>query len=122
MKLQGAQLCEDIAGGKYDVSLKQLGSYLAGFPNVHYLLRVDYEVSGNLHANTDPNGFDPNTFDYTAYPKAFAHVRSVLSAQTANIEFVFHPVRGSAEVLYPGDSVVDWQGKTQAKLLAAGLT
>ncbi|KAF9887173.1 hypothetical protein FE257_010427 [Aspergillus nanangensis] len=107
---QGAQLCQDIAGGKYDASLNQLGSYLAQFSNVKYLLRVDYEVSGNLHANTNPNGFDSATFDLTAYPAAFAHVRSVILGLVSNVEFVFHPVRGSASQLYPGDDVVDWQG------------
>ena len=106
-QFEGAKLCNDIAEGKYDTQLKRLSNYLAGF-SVKYLFRVDYEVSGNLHANTAAGAFDPSTFDLTAYPKAFAHVRSVVG--TKNIQYVFHAVRGSAEDLYPGDDVVDFIG------------
>lgn len=108
---EGAKLCNDIAAGKFDSSLQKFAAYLGGFPSVKFLLRVDYEVSGNLHANTNPSTFDPSTFDLKAYPAAFAHVRQVISGAISNVEYVFHPVRGSAEQLYPGDDVVDWQGK-----------
>ena len=107
---QGASLCLDIANGKYDDSLNKLASYLKGFPDVQFMLRPDYEVSGNLHANTNPDSFDETTWDLTAYPKAFAHVREVLSASVDNIQYIYHPVRGSAKLLYPGDDVVDFQG------------
>ncbi|KAI9655358.1 MAG: hypothetical protein M1821_005505 [Bathelium mastoideum] len=107
---QGALVCDNIANGQYDSNLNALGSYLAGYPNVKYIFRVDYEVSGNLHANTNPNEFDSSTFDLTAYPKAFAHVRSVISSHVSNITFMYHPVRGEASLLYPGDDVVDYQG------------
>ncbi|KAI0192736.1 hypothetical protein EV127DRAFT_490939 [Xylaria flabelliformis] len=109
-QFQGAKLCYDIAGGKYDSSLNKFASYLKGFPNVKFLLRVDYEVSGNFHANTNPNQFDQSTWDLKAYPAAFAHVRQVIAGSVPNVEFVFHPVRGSAQMLYPGNNVVDWQG------------
>ncbi|KAL9084694.1 MAG: hypothetical protein Q9165_007942 [Trypethelium subeluteriae] len=109
-QFQGAQLCHDIANGKYDNNLNALGSYLATFANVKYIFRVDYEVSGNLHANTNPTAFDENTWDLTAYPEAFAHVRNVISGKVSDIEFIFHPVRGEAQLLYPGDDVVDYQG------------
>ena len=75
-----------------------------------YLLRVDYEVSGNLHANTNPNQFDESTWDLTAYPKAFAHVRQLFLAVLPNVDFVYHAVRGEAKQLYPGDTAVDWNG------------
>lgn len=78
--------------------------------NLLDLLRVDYEVSGNLHANTNPSTFDASTWDTTAYPKAFAHVRSVISGLVKNVQFVYHPVRSQAKVIYPGDDVVDFQG------------
>ena len=107
---QGAKLCDDIASGKFDAQLNALASYLTGFPNVKFIIRPDYEVSGNLHANTNPNQFDPSTFDFTAYPKAFAHVRSVINSKVSNAQYIFHPVRGSAADLYPGDDVVDFQG------------
>lgn len=103
-------MCHDIANGKYDKELNALGSYLATYSNVKYIFRVDYEVSGNLHANTNPNGFDQSTWDLTAYPKAFQHVRLVIGGKMSNIAFMFHPVRGSAKLLYPGDDVVDYQG------------
>ena len=108
---QGAQLCHDIANGKFDSKLKALASYLAIFPNVKYIFRVDYEVSGNLHANTNPHAFDQRTWDLTAYPRAFQHVRGVIRGKVSNIAFMFHPVRGDAQLLYPGNDVVDYQGK-----------
>ncbi|KAL9068587.1 MAG: hypothetical protein Q9157_006470 [Trypethelium eluteriae] len=107
---QGAQLCHDVANGKYDGNLNALGSYLATFGNVKYIFRADYEVSGNLHANTNPTEFDESTWDLTAYPEAFAHVRNIMSSKISDIEFIYHPVRGEAQLLYPGDDVVDYQG------------
>lgn len=109
-QFQGAKLCNDIASGVFDAELNSLAEYLAGFPNVQYLFRIDYEVSGNLHANTNENQFDPETWDFEAYPSAYRHVREVVGAKLANVAFMFHPVRGSAEQLYPGDDVVDYQG------------
>ncbi|KAI0433098.1 hypothetical protein F5Y09DRAFT_339094 [Xylaria sp. FL1042] len=76
---QGAKPCNDIASGKYDSNLQKLAQYLRDFSGVKYLLRIDDEVSGNLFANTNPNTFDSSTFDLTAYPRAFAHVRQVIS-------------------------------------------
>ncbi|KAH8167403.1 hypothetical protein CIB48_g821 [Xylaria polymorpha] len=109
-QFDGARLCNDIAAGKFDSSLNKFAQYLRKYPNVKFLLRPDYEVSGNLHANTNPNTFDPSTWDLRAYPRAFAHVRQVVSSAVSNVQYVFHPVRGSAQQLYPGDNVVDWQG------------
>ena len=107
---QGARLCNDIASGKFDNQLKKLGAYLTKYPNVHYLFRIDYEVSGNLHANTNPSTFDQSTWDTGAYPKAFAHVRQAIRAQVKNVSFVYHAVRSQGKVIYPGDDVVDFQG------------
>ena len=118
--MQGAQLCLDIADGKYDDTISQLASYLQGFSNMKYLLRVDYEVSCNLFANTNPDEFDASTFNLAAYPKAFAHVRRLMGGIMKNVDFVYHPVRGEAETLYPGDSVVDWQGMW-IRLLASSI-
>ncbi|KAI9839783.1 MAG: hypothetical protein M1837_002022 [Sclerophora amabilis] len=106
---QGAQLCRDISGGKFDAELEKLSAYLAKYPNVKYLLRPDYEVSGNLHANTDANTFNQQTMDWEAYPAAFRHIRSKLKS-CGNIQYVFHTVRGEAEKLYPGDEYVDFIG------------
>lgn len=103
-------MCNDIATGKFDDSLQTLAEYLGQYPNVSYLLRPDYEVSGNLHANTVEGAFDPSTFDTTAYPSAFSHIREVLTQTVTNIEFMYHSVRGGAELLYPGDDAVDWIG------------
>ncbi|KAL9611834.1 MAG: hypothetical protein Q9167_003527 [Letrouitia subvulpina] len=109
-QFQGAQLCNDIASGKFDRQLQSLANDLARYPQVKYLVRPDYEVSGNLHANTDRSSFNPATFDRTAYPKAFAHVREILNGKNTNIQYVFHAVRGDAQTLYPGDDVVDFVG------------
>ena len=73
-------------------------------------MRIEYEVSTNLFANTNPTAFDPSTFDLTAYPAAYRHVRSLIASQVSNIEFIYHAVRGEAPTLYPGDAVVDYIG------------
>ena len=80
------------------------------YPNVKYLVRPDYEVSCNLHANTNPSKFEPATFDKAAYPAAFKHVRQVLKAALPTAQFVYHAVRGDAPTLYPGDDAVDYIG------------
>ena len=80
------------------------------YPKVKYLVRPDYEVSSNLHANTNPSRFDPATIDKTAYPKAFKHVRQILKAGCPNMQFVYHAVRGEGPQLYPGDDAVDFVG------------
>lgn len=108
---QGAQLNNDIASGKFDTQLHKFAAYLKQYPNVKYLMRVEYEVSRNIFANTAVNTFDPNTFDLTAYPKAYNHVTSlILGDGVSNIDFVYHAVRGEAHYLYPGSNVVDWIG------------
>ncbi|KXN84666.1 Beta-1,3-xylanase TXYA [Leucoagaricus sp. SymC.cos] len=108
---QGAKLCNDIAGGKFDTQLHNFAAYLKQFPNVKFLMRVEYEVSRNIFANTVDGTFDPNSFDLTAYPKAYNHVTSlILAGGVTNIDFVYHAVRGEAHYLYPGSNQVDWIG------------
>ncbi|KAJ3562448.1 hypothetical protein NP233_g9563 [Leucocoprinus birnbaumii] len=110
-QFQGAQLCNDIANGKFDSQLHNFANYLKRYPNVKYLMRVEYEVSRNIFANTNPNTFDDSSFDLTAYPKAYNHITSLITgAGVSNIDFVYHAVRGEAHYLYPGSNVVDWIG------------
>ena len=73
-------------------------------------MRIEYEVSSNLFANTNPTAFDPSTFDLAAYPAAYRHVRALVAAHAPNTAFVYHAVRGEARALYPGDDVVDYIG------------
>lgn len=108
---EGAKLQHDIAAGRWDEGLNKLGDYLAQF-DLQYMLRPDYEVTGNQHANTNPNQFDSTTFDRTAYPAAFRHVAENLSGKLDSIQYIYHPMRGNAELLYPGDDIVDFQGKS----------
>ena len=63
-----------------------------------------------MHANTNPSQFDPATFDKTAYPAAFKHVRSLLQKSVPTAQFIYHSVRGGAQDLYPGDDVTDYIG------------
>jgi hypothetical protein len=77
-------------------------------------MRVEYEVSRNIFANvglsliisvlqvakcsvgyqTNPNTFDPTSFDLTAYPKAFTHITGLIrGGGMSNIDFVYHAVR-----------------------------
>lgn len=109
---QGAKLCYDIANGNFDAEINSLATFLNQYPDVQYLLRPDYEVSGNLHANTNEATFDPPSFDYDAYPAAYRHIHELIGGQVSNVAFMYHPVRGSAEALWPGDDVVDYQGKS----------
>lgn len=106
----GGLMCRDIAAGKYDANVNKFADQLAQYSNVKYLVRLDYEVSTNVHANTNPAGNDPSTWDLHAYPNAFAHVRQLIAAKVPNAEFVYHAVRGEGPTLYPGDNVVDWNG------------
>lgn len=108
--MQSARLQYDIADGKFDAGINRIIDTFAKYPNVKYILRPDYEVSGNLHGNTNPNDFDESTQDFKAYPAAYRHVRELFLAKLKNVQFMYHPVRGSAEKLYPGDDVVDFQG------------
>ena len=102
--------------GKFDDNLKALANDLKQY-KVKYLLRIGYEVSGNLFANTNPSSFDPSTWDLDAYPKAFKHVKDLFSAIIPDMEYVYHPTRGTAEQLSPNrlfPGIVDWQGMQPA--------
>nr|BFE61411.1 hypothetical protein GCM10020063_059370 [Dactylosporangium thailandense] len=43
---------------------------------------------------------------------AFAKIRQLIDGakHQDNVTYVYHPVRGEYEALYPGDGVVDWVG------------
>lgn len=109
-QFESARLQYDIANGKFDAGINRIIDTFSKFPNVKYVLRPDYEVSGNLHGNTNPTQFEEATVDWKAYPAAYRHVRELFTGRLKNVQTIFHPVRGSAEKMYPGDDVVDFQG------------
>ncbi|MGW2687401.1 hypothetical protein ACWC6I_30110 [Streptomyces sp. NPDC001414] len=94
-----------IAAGTYDRQFTALSSFIAAHPSVTFLIRVDYEVSSPF--------FCTGGTDCTPYKNAFRHVAGLVRAQSGagtRVQFVYHPVRGEFDKLYPGDDVVDWVG------------
>ncbi|MFC1420902.1 hypothetical protein [Streptacidiphilus cavernicola] len=94
-----------IAAGSYDAQFTQLADFIRRYPAATFLIRVDYEVSSAF--------FCTNGTDCTPYKNAFRHVVQLLRTQTgagSRVQFVYHPVRGEFDTLYPGDDVTDWIG------------
>ncbi|MFJ3762444.1 hypothetical protein [Streptomyces sp. NPDC090080] len=94
-----------IAAGTYDRQFTALSSFIAAHPSATFLIRVDYEVSSPF--------FCTGGTDCTPYKNAFRHVAGLVRAQSGagtRVQFVYHPVRGEFDKLYPGDDVVDWVG------------
>jgi hypothetical protein len=95
----------DIAAGAYDDRFAALASFIAAHPAATFLVRVDYEVSSAF--------FCTNGTDCAPYKNAFRHVAQLLRARSgagSRVQFVYHPVRGEFDTLYPGDDVTDWIG------------
>ncbi|MFG2839370.1 hypothetical protein ACGFYE_30710 [Streptomyces zaomyceticus] len=93
----------EIAAGGHTASLDRLVAFANSHPAARFKLRLDYEVSSFYHC-TDAG--------CSSYKNAFARlVNNLDSRSTAhNLEYVFHPVRGEFEAMYPGDAAVDWMG------------
>jgi len=91
-----------IAQGRLDDRFVALDSFLTAHPKGRYLLRLDYEVSPFYHC-TDAS--------CSSYKNAFHHLAALIRAHASGVavEFVFHPVRGAQEQMYPGADV-DWIG------------
>ncbi|STX51788.1 Beta-1,3-xylanase TXYA precursor [Legionella busanensis] len=100
----------DIADGRSDRLYDNLIKYINNNPKPIYLLRLDYEVSSNFFCdpNTDPK------IGCEVYKRMFRHLRDLINAGTRNsgarVYYVYHPVRGEYQMLYPGNDVVDWIG------------
>jgi len=108
-----AQMFKDIVAGKFNVdfNLLSFANSIKKYTSITILLRIDYEVSGNLHANTNPTAWDQASQDPQYYKAAFCKVANKFrELKTQNIEFVFHPNRGDHAGLYPDPSCVDWIG------------
>ncbi|WP_069462828.1 glycoside hydrolase family 26 protein, partial [Actinacidiphila rubida] len=94
-----------IAEGGYDGQFAALSSFIAAHPAATFLIRVDYEVSSAF--------FCAGGTDCTPYKNAFRHVVQLVRGQSgagSRVQFVYHPVRGEFDKLYPGDDVTDWVG------------
>jgi hypothetical protein len=103
---------ELITQGAFDTQLDAFASFFKGHPSITFLLRVDYEVSTNFHCNVDRTKWNFDTKDCHFYVDAFRHVVERIrgNGRAQNVQFVYHPVRGQALLLYPGDDSVDWIG------------
>jgi hypothetical protein len=94
-----------IAAGSYDAQFNALIQAIKTYPNSTFYVRVDYEVSTAYQCM--------NGTDCSVYVNAFHHLASLIRGQSgagSRVKFVYHPVRGEFDTLYPGDDVVDWIG------------
>ncbi|MEU6406717.1 hypothetical protein [Streptomyces sp. NPDC046985] len=94
-----------IAAGTYDAQFNALSSFIAAHPSSAFLVRVDYEVSSAF--------FCAGGTDCSTYKNAFRHVAQLVRGRSgagSRAQFVYHPVRGEFDKLYPGDDVTDWVG------------
>jgi hypothetical protein len=94
----------DIANGVYDQNFTALTDYISAHQGSTFHLRLDYEVSSAVHC--------ANGSDCTSYKNAFRHLVELIDSRTGgtNVRYVYHPVRGEFDKLYPGDDVVDEVG------------
>ncbi|WP_432148947.1 hypothetical protein [Streptomyces sp. bgisy029] len=93
----------EIASGGHTASLDRLVAFANAYPRATFKLRLDYEVSSFYHC-TDAS--------CSSYKNAFNRLAGHLEGRSTprNMQFVFHPVRGEFEAMYPGDAAVDWMG------------
>lgn len=93
----------EIAAGQHTAQFDTLIDFVNRYPNARFLLRLDYEVSSFYHCTTP---------SCDSYKQAFARLRSLIDGRKRqnNVAYVFHPVRGEYEQMYPGDAVTDWVG------------
>ncbi|MFD4025524.1 hypothetical protein ACFWRV_18700 [Streptomyces sp. NPDC058576] len=93
----------EIAAGGHTASLERLVAFANAYPRATFKLRLDYEVSSFYHC-TDAS--------CSSYKQAFNRLAGHLDGRSTprNLQFVFHPVRGEFESMYPGDGAVDWMG------------
>ncbi|MFJ5775217.1 hypothetical protein [Streptomyces sp. NPDC093094] len=93
----------EIAAGGHTASLARLLAFADARPRARFKLRLDYEVSSFYHC-TDAS--------CSSYKNAFNRLAGHLDSRSKahNLEFVYHPVRGEFEALYPGDAAVDRMG------------
>ncbi|MGW2477347.1 hypothetical protein [Streptomyces sp. NPDC001665] len=93
----------EIAAGGHTAQLDRLLAFTNSHPSASFKLRLDYEVSSFYHC-TDAS--------CSSYKNAFNTLAAYLDGHSTahNLSFVYHPVRGEFEQLYPGDAAVDWVG------------
>ncbi|MCY1143749.1 carbohydrate-binding protein [Actinoplanes sp. Pm04-4] len=93
----------ELAAGQHAAQFDNLIAFVNAYPNAKFFLRLDYEVSSFYHC-TDAS--------CSSYKNAFAKIRSLVDGRKRqdNVTYVFHPVRGEYEQMYPGDAATDWAG------------
>ncbi|MEV6303318.1 hypothetical protein AB0M02_28165 [Actinoplanes sp. NPDC051861] len=93
----------EIGAGQYAAQFDNLINFVNAYPNARFHLRLDYEVSSFYHC-TDAS--------CSSYKSAFSRLRSLIDGRKRqnNVVYVFHPVRGEYQQMYPGDAVTDWIG------------
>ncbi|MEU6443258.1 hypothetical protein [Streptomyces sp. NPDC047046] len=96
------EVTRELGEGQYADRFTTLIDFANAHPAATFLLRLDYEVSPYYHCTDE---------SCDSYKKAFARIRALIDGRThGNVQYVFHPVRGSYAQMYPGDAVVDRVG------------
>ncbi|MEU4157828.1 hypothetical protein [Actinoplanes sp. NPDC026670] len=97
------QVTAELAAGQHTDRFNQLTDFVNAYPRARFFLRLDYEVSGFYHCTTA---------SCDSYKQAFARLKALIDSRKRqdNVTYVFHPVRGEYEQMYPGDAVTDWIG------------
>ncbi|KAB8166963.1 hypothetical protein FH609_011160 [Streptomyces sp. 3MP-14] len=97
------EVTQELADGQYQDRFDTLVDFITANPQATYLVRLDYEVSSFFHCTDD---------SCASYRDAYNTLAAMFDERTggANVQYVYHPVRGEYEKLYPGDANVDWMG------------
>ncbi|MBV6652572.1 MAG: hypothetical protein KI786_02390 [Mameliella sp.] len=96
---------DDIAAGKSDDLIRELGDFLEAFSQFPFLIRIGYEFNGAW------NGYDP-----VSYKKAFVRIvdqldeRGIDNYATVMASSSMHIADPVWNAYYPGDRYVDWIG------------
>merc|ERR1712107_844746 len=113
----------DVPSGKYDNAISAIANQIGSRPDMTFYLRIGYEVSSFMFSYTQETGCDtgepidfedPSLIDNSHFIDAYNYVANRIRNvhNVANVQFVYHPVRGLGDVqeLYPGDEYVDLVG------------
>ena len=96
---------DDIAAGKSDDLIAELGDFLTEFSNYPFLIRIGYEFDGSW-----------NAYDSVNYKKAFIRIvdklreRKIDNFATVMASINMFTKKEVWESYYPGDDYVDWVG------------
>ncbi|WP_062208319.1 hypothetical protein [Streptomyces sp. NBRC 109706] len=98
------EVTQELADGRHQDRFDALAAFITANPQATFMLRLDYEVSSFFHC------LDAGCASYRDAYNTLAELIDQHTGGGANVQYVYHPVRGEYELLYPGDARVDWIG------------